>query len=212
MFVDANTRSIVKASTWLCLSALYFYSAAVLAYQADAVNQDTLHIKKEIPLMIKFIDQQEIKYWGVTNDGVMGGKSTGEIAFKADHGVFSGRISLQNNGGFSSIYRVIKPLPQDLEVVSIEVAGDGQPYQMRLMANIEGYRVAYKHNFNTAAGVRQKISFKLTDFQASFRGRLISNAPKLNSADIGQVGFLITKKVPGDFSLSIYNLSFSQNE
>ena len=42
--------------------------------------------------------------WRIVNDGVMGGLSKGNISF-TDGGtmVFKGNLSLENNGGFSSV-------------------------------------------------------------------------------------------------------------
>ena len=42
--------------------------------------------------------------WGVVDDGVMGGLSRGKLAY-TEQGtlVFSGDLSLENNGGFSSL-------------------------------------------------------------------------------------------------------------
>ena len=43
--------------------------------------------------------------WRVVNDGVMGGLSSSTMsATEVGTGVFSGRLSLENNGGFASIH------------------------------------------------------------------------------------------------------------
>jgi hypothetical protein len=94
-------------------------------------------------------------------------------------------------------------------LVTIDVQGDGQSYQLRLVVYVNGYRLAYKHDFDTKAGKRQKLSFNLSDFKASFRGRIINNAPSLASQHIKETGFLMTKKRPGKFNLSLFNIVFS---
>jgi hypothetical protein len=94
-------------------------------------------------------------------------------------------------------------------LVTIDVQGDGQSYQLRLVVYVNGYRLAYKHDFDTKAGERQKLSFNLRDFKASFRGRIINNAPSLASQHIKETGFLMTKKRPGKFNLSLFNIVFS---
>jgi hypothetical protein len=77
-----------------------------------------------------------------------------------------------------------------------------------MAVSIEGYRLTYKHDFNTVAGKREQINFTLADFQATFRGRKITNVPVLTAEKIREVGFLIKTKVPSSFSLAIYQLMF----
>jgi hypothetical protein len=157
--------------------------------------------------MIDF-SKQENGRWRITNDGVMGGLSNGEMTIAQDHGIFSGSISLDNNGGFSSVFRAVDNLPQSYKKLVINTEGDGQAYQLRLIIYVNGYRLAYKHDFKTVANKRENHIFELADFKATFRGRAIPNAPLLNSEDIKEVGFLMTKKVSGQFALSIFTLSF----
>ncbi|TWX69984.1 CIA30 family protein [Colwellia sp. C1TZA3] len=158
--------------------------------------------------MINFTEQQSLDSWRITNDGVMGGKSQGTILLQADKAIFSGNISLANNGGFSSVFRPIEPLVKALETVTIAIEGDGLTYQLRMIVNLDGYRMAYKQSFDTVLGQQAQLSFTLADFQASFRGRDIPNAPVLQSENIREVGFLVTRKVAGVFSLVIANVSF----
>ena len=93
--------------------------------------------------------------------------------------------------------------------MTIDVAGDGLTYQLRMIVKLDGYRLAYKHDFHTVAGQRNELSFKLANFQASFRGRVISDAPTLQLQKIREVGFLVTRKVAGAFSLAISSISFN---
>ncbi|PKG83177.1 hypothetical protein CXF85_11630 [Colwellia sp. 75C3] len=161
--------------------------------------------------MIDFINKHEVDKWQITNDAVMGGCSNGNISISEEQGIFTGNISLKNNGGFSAVYRTVNSLNIGLEHVTIDIQGDGETYQVRLIVNVSGYRMAYKHSFNSIAGQRQKIRFTLADFQASFRGRNIMTAAVLKSEDIDQVGFLVTKKVTGPFLLSIFSLKFGRS-
>ncbi|MEW6998728.1 CIA30 family protein [Colwelliaceae bacterium BS250] len=195
-------------STLLCIS--------ICSYSADSAYTDISRDKKTINViteseqivMIDFRRPKEVDNWRVTNDGVMGGKSLGYMLFKEDHGVFTGDISLDNNGGFSSVYRSIEQLTSDIDAITLDIQGDGLTYQLRTVVNIDGYRLTYKHEFNTTAGQRQRLQFSLADFQATFRGRLISNAPTLKAEDIVEAGFLMTNKVAGKFYLSVYSITF----
>lgn len=158
---------------------------------------------------LDLFELQGVGNWRITNDGVMGGKSQGRFSLQASHALFAGHISLENNGGFSSVFRSISPLNKGLEKVTINIKGDGLTYQLRMSVNLDGYRVAYKHIFTTLAGQQEQLTFLLKDFQASFRGRNIPNAPILQSENIIEVGFLVSSKVAGAFSLAISSVKFN---
>ncbi|QOL25136.1 CIA30 family protein [Thalassotalea sp. LPB0316] len=172
-------------------------------------NGENWMIEKTMKLDLKLSEQG---FWRITNDGVMGGKSSGDIVFKADHGVFSGFVSTENNGGFTSVYRPIGRLSQHTDTVFVDFMGDGQPYQLRLALNINGYRINYKQAFDTQVGVRQHLAFPLEKFIATYHGRVISNAPKVSASRIREVGFLINKKVSGEFALQIFSVTFSSSK
>ena len=46
---------------------------------------------------------QKTRSWGSVNDGVMGGRSTGNTSYSENSIVFEGSISFANNGGFASV-------------------------------------------------------------------------------------------------------------
>ncbi|MGB0935928.1 MAG: CIA30 family protein [Colwellia sp.] len=156
--------------------------------------------------MIDFSSPTEHQNWFVTNDNVMGGKSLGGINFKGASTVFSGEISLDNNGGFSSVFRPISPLPSGLDIFELDVEGDGLTYQFRVIIFVNGYRLAYKHDFQTIKDQRNKITLNIADFKASFRGRIIEGAPTLYAEKIKQIGFLVTNKKAGPFSIALNNI------
>ncbi|MFT5880875.1 MAG: hypothetical protein ACI86X_002014 [Moritella sp.] len=158
--------------------------------------------------MIDFTLQQEPLNWRISNDGVMGGESQGTLLFEPDHGVFTGNISLANQGGFSAAFRTVEPLNQDIAAVEVDIAGDGHKYQLRMMTNTNGQRLSYFHEFSTVAGQRQTLSFNFVDFKATFRGRTIPDAPTLKSECIGEVGFLLNTKQAGAFSLTVFAIDF----
>ena len=201
-------RIAVYALLLSTVLADYSLASTELKIQAKQNKQLAAMPKKESALMINFTEQQSLDSWRITNDGVMGGKSQGQISLQANKAIFSGDISLENNGGFSSVFRPIESLAKALETVTIDIEGDGLTYQLRMMVNLDGYCMAYKQSFDTVAGQQTQLSFTLADFQASFRGRDIPNAPVLESENIREVGFLVTSKVAGAFSLVIASVSF----
>ncbi len=159
-------------------------------------------------IMIDLTRPNEHQQWKATNDNVMGGVSQGQLTFDGESSRFWGEISLDNNGGFSSINRAIDPLPFEVVRVAVSFIGDGRRYQLRLATWKNGNRITYKHEFTTIKDQQQVKVFDLNKFQAVFRGRLISNAPELTAQDIKQVGLLIADKQPGPFALNLIQIQF----
>ncbi|WP_157826695.1 CIA30 family protein [Colwellia sp. 12G3] len=163
---------------------------------------------KNTKLAITFEQGDTSDEWQALNDGVMGGLSVGNAKHKDQALVFSGRLSTENYGGFSSVYKKLSLLPETVNSISIRIKGDGNPYQLRMRSKVMDYNVAYKVEFKTEVDKVEVHHFNLTDFKASFRGRIIDNAPVLTVSGISHVGFLIATKQPRDFSLLIYALEF----
>ena len=64
--------------------------------------------------------------WFVVDDGVMGGRSQGQVGLSEEgHGIFQGTVSLENNGGFASVRAVLGR--RDLSACSGLDVGDKAP-------------------------------------------------------------------------------------
>ena len=199
--------SLFSSASYSLLSASSFYVEPTMNSQPQQITS----LRKDQSSLVIEVNQQDETNWYATNDGVMGGRSTGQMSFEQDFGIFSGNISLANNGGFSSVYRRVNQLEADTDAVVIDVEGDGNTYQLRLALNINGYRIPYKQNFETRAGVRQQISLSLAQFRASYHGRIISDAPPVYPERIKEVGFLLANKKAGAFSLVVHKIVFANN-
>ncbi|WP_408669389.1 CIA30 family protein [Photobacterium angustum] len=158
--------------------------------------------------MMDFTSQKEYKLWTAVNDNVMGGISTGQFTYDGSVSQFTGELSLANNGGFSSVNRLLPPLTNDINAVNLSYIGDGRTYQLRFTTWKDGYRINYKHEFETIKGQQQSKTFNFNDFKAVFRGRLLSGAPELAAQDIKQIGLLIADKTPLPFVLKIQSVEF----
>ncbi len=185
-------RWFVKGLIWLLTSTL------IVSLSVAAAGK----------FMLDLTQVNEAKQWRATNDNVMGGISQGGMAHNGKHSVFRGDLSLENNGGFSSINRPVDALPASVSRVKVMVAGDGRRYQLRLTSWVDGYRVTYKREFDTVAGEIVVREFALEEFLAVFRGRLIVGAPELKAEDIRLVGFLIADKRAGEFELGVMKIEF----
>ena len=152
------------------------------------------------PIIFDFNKESDIENWVIVDDVVMGGRSAGSFGLNEDgHGVFKGDVSLENNGGFSSVrYRFQKKEIKGSTKVVIKLKGDGKKYQFRIKANSRDY-YSYIATFETN-GKWQEIEIALSDMYPSFRGRRLDQ-PNFSSENIEEVAFLIGNKKKEEFML-----------
>jgi hypothetical protein len=153
-------------------------------------------------LLFDFTKSSTVKDWIIVNDVVMGGESSSTIKLNEEgHGVFEGRISLDNNGGFSSVrYRFPKKQIKLFHSIMIRVQGDGKSYQLRVKSDSNQY-YSYINPFTTT-GVWQEIEIPLKNFYPSFRGRRL-NQPNFSQDSLEEITFLIGNKKNENFKLVI---------
>lgn len=157
-------------------------------------------------LLFDFNENTELTNWYVVDDVVMGGRSSGRLYVDENgHGVFKGSVSLENNGGFSSIRYVMPAIDLSLyRKVKIRLKGDGNTYQFRVK-NKRYDRYSYITYFDTD-GDWENITIELSNLYPSFRGRKLS-LPNFEGNQISEVAILIGNKKPQDFKLVIDEIS-----
>jgi hypothetical protein len=153
-------------------------------------------------VIFDFNKNTDIQDWKIVDDDVMGGKSSSTFKLNEDgFGVFEGQISLENNGGFSSVrYRFNKIISKDYTKVNIKLKGDGEIYQFRIKSN-SGDFYSYISPFLTS-GDWQEIEISLKEIYPSFRGRKLDR-PNFSNDHIEEITFLIGNKKAGKFKLLI---------
>lgn len=142
--------------------------------------------------------------WRIVDDGVMGGKSSGDFYInESGNGVFEGFVSLDNNGGFSSVrYRETFQI-QSQSTIKIHLKGDGSNYQFRVKANSSD-RHSYIADFSTS-GEWETIKVNLSDMYPAYRGTKLS-IPNFDKDRIEQLAFLIGNKKEQEFRLEIKSI------
>jgi len=157
-------------------------------------------MKKQI--VFDFNKMSSIKNWIVVDDVVMGGKSVGSFELSNEgNGVFKGNVSLENNGGFSSVkYKFSKLYIENAKVMILRIKGDSKNYQFRLKANSED-KHAYISKFSTT-GEWQEIEIPLQNMYPSFRGKKL-DIPNFSEKYIEEIAFLIANKSAEYFELVI---------
>jgi monofunctional biosynthetic peptidoglycan transglycosylase len=158
----------------------------------------------EMKMVVDFAEPEAAR-WRVVNDGVMGGRSNSDVELTDDDtALFTGSLSLENNGGFASIRGSFPTLDLSAyEGVTLRVRGDGRTYQLRFRMDGSFDGVAHGTSFETRAGEWTEISVPFSRFQPTFRGYRPRGAGPLDPSRIQQVTFLLGDKKEGPFELEI---------
>jgi hypothetical protein len=144
--------------------------------------------------------------WFAVNDQVRGGSSTSYVKVQIGHLTFYGHLDTSTLGGagFAS-QKTIMDSPWDLSeyqglIVRIQ-QGDEKIYSINLKnpdSDIE-----YRYSFSSQQNP-QTLTVPWTKFIATYRGRDMPNAPKLDSCSITSLSIMCASyfdKQRGDFSL-----------
>lgn len=152
------------------------------------------------PIIFDFNKESNIQDWIIVDDVVMGGRSSGNFNLNADgFGVFEGDVSLENNGGFSSVRYGFETIQvKNCTKIVLKLKGDGKDYQFRIKANADDY-YSYITTFSTT-GEWQEIEIPLKDLYASFRGRRL-DIPNFSEKSFEGIAFLIANKKKENFKL-----------
>jgi len=143
--------------------------------------------------------------WASITDTVMGGVSIAELEFSPEGLLtFSGRVSLENNGGFASVRTQSAQI--DLSAYKgllLKVRGDGKRYSLNLGSNFRIPAGSYRAAFETVKNTWQETYLPFADFKLVAYGRQISDMPEFDPARLQSVGFMITGGQDGPFQLEV---------
>ena len=152
--------------------------------------------------------------WRTVVDGVMGGRSSGRISQTASGNLlFTGNLSLENNGGFSQVRTATSDSAfAGTEGIEIRVRGDGRAYNFDVRAsNARMMAGAFQQEFQTLEGQWLTIKIPFDQFRLYSFGRRVANAVSLDPAMIESVGVTLSDKVEGDFRLEISTIQSYRN-
>ena len=156
-------------------------------------------------VLVDFGKKEQPSGWNAVNDGVMGGRSVGKFT-TTDDGVmrFYGTLSLENNGGFASVrsgQMNIKMQPED--GFRVRLKGDGRTYIFNLYPKTRRMAFSYRASLPTVAGEWTEVVVPLKGFTATSFGRRVQNNRPLAPDQISGIGFMLSDKKPGSFTLEI---------
>jgi len=175
------------------------------------------HLKADEPLqktemkellLVDFHRGADLSGWRIQDDVVMGGRSQGIFQLnEAGHGRFTGHVSLENNGGFSSLQWNFDPIDiQGYQVATLRVKGDQKRYQFRVQSN-RAERHSYVYSFQTT-GEWQTVEIPLKEMKPQFRGRKL-DLPNYSAKTICHIRFFISNKKAESFQLEIDQITLN---
>lgn len=153
-------------------------------------------------VVFDFDTQSNVNQWYQTNDDVMGGISNSKMSLdNSGNGVFFGKVSTDNNGGFAMTRLPVNiSLDDHKSKIVLKLKGDGKKYQFRIKSK-SNQRFWYVQSFQTSTK-NEEIELPLSDFYASFRGYEL-NENNFSETKIKEIAILIGNKKNEEFKLEI---------
>ena len=156
-------------------------------------------------MILDFTDVQTAPHWEAIDDHIMGGRSQSKPEQIDNVGLrFSGRVSLENNGGFASIRS--DSANYDLGQYSglkLRLRGDGKSYKLSLRTDLFFDGISYQATFTTEQDTWQELYLPFEDFTATHHGVKLSTVAPMDTTKIESFGLFIADDQEGSFQLEI---------
>lgn len=148
---------------------------------------------------------QTPREWEAVDDRIMGGSSQSHPEYIDNVGLhFSGRVSLDNHGGFASIRSTSGNY--DLTQYSglkLRLRGDGKSYKLSLRTDLFFDGVSYQSTFSTTKDSWQEITLPFAAFTPTHHGVKLSTVAPMDTGNIKSFGLFIADGQEGSFQLDI---------
>ena len=161
--------------------------------------------EKPLQPLLEFAGPDTAQKWQAVNDNVMGGVSDGRFRITADETMeFSGRLSLDNNGGFASV----RTKPTDFDIKSgdalvVRVKGDGREYVLNIYTKSRRMAFSYRAPLPTTRDEWTEVSVPLDEFIPTSFGNRVQGMGPVEPDQINSLGFMLSDKKPGPFKLEV---------
>ena len=165
--------------------------------------------EKNSQMLYDFTKQGKGK-WRIQNDVVMGGRSESQLKMTEENEAhFTGRVSLENNGGFCSIHQNSEQEPFIISAASdafiLNLKGDGKDYNFRIRTP-KG-RHSYASTFSTNNnGDWETITIPFKLMQATCRGVDV-DVPNYNGENVVEMQLLIGNKKEENFEIFVQSIA-----
>ena len=201
-FIESVVMLFFVIAVCMCL---LFTNTSSFANEKSLIGEQQTSLKFNGLVLFDFDSDFDVSTWRIVNDTVMGGVSSSALERLANGGaVFTGNVSLENNGGFASLQS--KPSAYDFigyEGLAIRIKGDGKRYKFSLKSNIFLDSPRYEAAFTTDKGVWATLKIPFNTLVPTFRGRVLTNETPLDISKVKSFSFLISDKQAGPFRLEI---------
>ncbi|HSL87786.1 MAG TPA: CIA30 family protein [Ignavibacteriaceae bacterium] len=142
--------------------------------------------------------------WRTVNDDVMGGLSSSKAIVKDDKIVFSGNVSLENNGGFASLRSPVKDYNfKEYYGIEIRIKGDGKRYSISMKETTYFTGLFYTSTFETKKDEWITVKIPFDKFRSYYFGREVNSKKKIPLNNIKEISLLIGDKQQGRFKAEI---------
>ena len=152
--------------------------------------------------LYQFRQDSDLRGWAVEDDVVMGGRSQGRFTVnEAGNAIFTGKVSLEDGGGFSSVQYDFGPVDvANYRAVCLGLKGDGKRYQLRVEA-AKNARHAYAFDFDTS-GAWQVVEIPFADMYAIRHGDRL-DLPNFPGQTLARLQILIGNEKAETFRLEL---------
>ncbi len=185
------------------LSILFFATIASLSSLSFIMERSDTFETAPARTLYNFQDVKEQRSWFPLHDNVMGGVSTGTFKFTKNHTlIFSGKVSLENHGGFASIRS--KTDVMNLEGVKkfkLRIKGDGKFYHFNISSSNFIADPGFQAQFKTKKDTWQEVTLNLEDFSPAFGSTYSKDHLKMS--EIKLMGVVISDKQAGKFKIEV---------
>jgi monofunctional biosynthetic peptidoglycan transglycosylase len=161
--------------------------------------------EKPLQPLLDFVGPDAAQKWQAVNDGVMGGVSEGRFRITADKTMeFSGRLSLENNGGFASVRTKLTNFDiHGGDTLVVRVKGDGREYVLNIYTKSRRMAFSYRAPLPTTRDEWTEVSVPLDEFIPTSFGNRVQGLGPVESDQINSLGFMLSDKKPGPFKLEV---------
>jgi len=143
--------------------------------------------------------------WEIEDDRVMGGISQGHVRLEEDRLIFHGELSLERNGGFSSVQSGRLDLNLGgADGLELRVKGDGRTYQLHVGTDetYRGREMAFAAPFTTMDEEWTEVRVPFHSLVGTSRGRNLKDKI-FDPANIRRLRVLLGDGKPRSFELEI---------
>jgi monofunctional biosynthetic peptidoglycan transglycosylase len=161
--------------------------------------------EKPLQPLLDFVGPDAAQKWQAVNDGVMGGVSEGRFKITADKTMeFSGRLSLENNGGFASVRTKLTNFDiHGGDTLVVRVKGDGREYVLNIYTRSRRMAFSYRAPLPTTRDEWTEVSVPLDEFIPTSFGNRVQGMGPVEPDQINSLGFMLSDKKPGPFKLEV---------